>query len=144
MMFSSDRSELRGVFVECWQLQRDGKPLDPLQQMIVSVIEHHPEYHRLLEKRDNLDRDFDPGRGEGNPFLHMSMHIALIEQISTDRPPGIRDCYRRLTRSLGSAHEAEHRMMECLSEALWQAQRNQSMPDESAYLACLQKLSEND
>jgi hypothetical protein len=143
-MFSNDRTELRKVFYDCWKLKQDGKDLDALQQMIASVIEQHPEYHRLLEKTDNLDRDYQLSQGETNPFLHMSMHIALIEQISTNRPDGIRDCHQRLTRSLGSAHEAEHRMMTCLSEAIWQAQRNNTLPDEAAYLACLKNLAEND
>ena len=143
-MFSNDRNELRRVFFDCWQLKQNGKPLDALQQMIAGVIEQHPEYHTLLEKIDNLDRDYHSADGEANPFLHMSMHIALIEQISTDRPPGIRDIHQILARSLDSAHEAEHRMMQCLSEAIWQAQRNNAMPDESAYLACLQKITEND
>ena len=143
-MFCNDRSELRKVFYDCWQQKQDGQALDALQQMIVSVIEQHPEYHSLLEKSDNLDRDYHPAQGETNPFLHMSMHIALIEQISTNRPPGIRDSHRKLTKSLGSPHQAEHRMMDCLSEAIWQAQRNNSMPDEAAYLACLKNLFEND
>jgi len=143
-MFSNDRTELRKVFYDCWQQKQDGQALDALQQMIVSVIEQHPEYHCLLEKGDNLDRDYHPAQGETNPFLHMSMHIALIEQISTDRPPGIRDSHQKLTKSLGSPHQAEHRMMDCLSEAIWQAQRNNSMPDETAYLACLKNLFEND
>ena len=144
MMFSSDRRELRRVFFDCWRLKQDGKALDGLQQMIVSVIEQHPEYHALLESSDNLERDYHATEGETNPFLHMSMHSALIEQISTNRPDGIRDCHQRLTRSLGSAHEAEHRMMDCLSEAIWQAQRTNAMPNEGAYLACLKKLVEND
>ena len=143
-MFSNDRNELRQVFFDCWKLRQDGQPLDALQQMIASVIEQHPEYHGLLEKHDNLDRDFHATDGESNPFLHMSMHIALIEQISTDRPPGIRDIHQQLTRSLVSAHEAEHRMMQCLSEVIWQAQRNNAMPDEAAYLSCLKNLVEND
>ncbi len=143
-MFSNDRNELRRVFFDCWKLKQDGKPLDALQQMIAGVIEQHPEYHGLLQSDDSIGRDYDPSQGETNPFLHMSMHIALIEQISTDRPAGIRDCHQRLTRSLGSVHEAEHRMMQCLSEAIWQAQRNNTAPDEAAYLACLRGLSEND
>ena len=143
-MFSNDRTELRRVFYDCWKLKQEGQALDALQQMIVSVIEHHPEYHRLLETTDSLDTDYLPAEGETNPFLHMSMHIALVEQISTNRPGGIRDCHQRLTRTLGSAHEAEHRMMECLSEAIWLAQRQNTVPDEAAYLECLKKLVEND
>jgi hypothetical protein len=143
-MFSNNRTELRKVFYDCWKLKQTGQVLDALQQMIVSVIEQHPEYHSLLEKDANLDRDYNPAQGETNPFLHMSMHIALIEQVSTNRPEGIRDCHQQLTQSLGSPHEAEHRMMDCLSEAIWQAQRNNSMPDETAYIACLKNLVEND
>lgn len=143
-MFSNDRTELRKVFHDCWKSKQDGQVLDALQHMIVSVIEQHPEYHGLLDKVDNLDKDYDPAQGETNPFLHMSMHIALIEQITTNRPVGIRDCHQLLTQSLGSAHDAEHRMMECLSEAIWQAQRNNAMPDETAYMDCLKNLSEND
>ena len=143
-MFSNDRTELRKVFYDCWKLKQSGQPLDALQQMIAGVIEQHPEYHGLLERESAMERDYHPAEGETNPFLHMSMHIALVEQISTNRPEGIRDCHASLARTLGSAHEAEHRMMECLSEAIWQAQRNNTMPDEAAYLACLKNLVEND
>jgi hypothetical protein len=31
-------------------------------------------------------------------------------------------------------------MMECLGQALWNAQRSNQMPDEAIYLDCLQKL----
>ena len=143
-MFSNDRTELRRMFHDCWELKQQGQTLDPLQRLIVSVIEQHPEYHGLLENSDSLVRDYHPAQGETNPFLHMSMHIALIEQISTDRPSGIRECHQKLTQTLASAHKAEHRMMDCLSEAIWKAQLNNTIPDESAYLACLQNLFEND
>jgi len=143
-MFSNDRTEMRKVFHDCWKSKQDGQVLDALQQMIVSVIEQHPEYHRLLEKVDNLDKDYNPAQGETNPFLHMSMHIALIEQITTNRPAGIRACHQQLTHSLGSVHDAEHRMMECLAEAIWLAQKNNEMPNETAYMDCLKKLTEND
>ena len=142
-MFSNDRTELRKVFFDCWQLKLRDKPLDALQQMIVSIIEQHPEYHPLFEKESNIERDYDINSGETNPFMHMSMHIALAEQISTDRPAGIRAFHQQLSMAFGSAHEAEHRMMECLSEALWHAQRNNTMPDETAYFACLKALAKN-
>ena len=142
-MFSNDRNELRRVFFDCWKLKTEGRPLDAMQQRIADVIEQHPEYHALLQNESNLERDFDPAAGDTNPFLHMSMHIALAEQLATDRPPGIRLRHLQITQLTGSAHEAEHHMMQCLGEVLWQAQRNQRMPDENAYLDCLKSLSEN-
>ena len=139
-MISNDRNQLRKTFFDCWQSHQQGQPLDALQQAIATIIEQHPEYHALFDDPDALQRDYTPEQGETNPFLHMSMHIALHEQISTDRPASIRALYQTLCIQHGSAHEAEHAMMECLGEALWQAQRNNTMPDEQAYLICLNKL----
>ncbi|MCU7811237.1 MAG: DUF1841 family protein, partial [Candidatus Thiodiazotropha sp. (ex Notomyrtea botanica)] len=101
----------------------------------------HPEYHRLLNDADKgLAKEFLPDDGETNPFLHMAMHISLLEQISTDRPPGISELNKRLTQRLGDAHEAEHQLMECLGRMLWEAQSENRMPDEVAYLDCIRRL----
>ena len=143
-MFSKDRADMRKFFQDAWTLKRQGQALEPLQQMIVSVIDQHPEYHKLLQSRASLDKDFDPARGESNPYLHMSMHIALIEQISTDRPEGIQKIYQQLTRLKDSNHAAEHSMMECLAQVIWRAQRDNTPPDEAAYLACLKNLVNTD
>jgi len=116
--------------------------MDPMQEVVANIIELHPEYHHLLESEDSLDQDFSAETGESNPFLHMSMHIALHEQISTNRPAGIYDCYQKLCLTQGDAHGAEHAMMECLGEALWLAQRNQTSPNEAAYLDCLKKIAQ--
>ena len=115
--------------------------MDPMQEVVANIVELHPEYHNLLENEEIVDRDFSAELGESNPFLHMSMHIALHEQISTNRPQGINDCYQKLCILQGGSHDAEHAMMECLGEALWQAQRDQTVPDEAKYLECLKKIS---
>lgn len=141
MMFSQDRNQMRKVFFDCWKAHQEKAPLDVMQQIIVHIIELHPEYHALLKNEAALDKDYTPEHGETNPFLHMSMHIALHEQLSTDRPAGMKAIYQTIIMKQGSAHEAEHLMMECLGEALWLAQRNNTMPDEAAYFECLKKLS---
>lgn len=139
-MYGSDRRNLRQVFTEAWRRHRSGAPLDNLQRVIVGLIEQHPEYHGLLDDPDSLDRDWSIDAGETNPFLHLSMHLGLIEQLQTDRPAGIRAIHQRLGRTYGDPHRAEHRMMECLGAALWQAQRSGTAADERAYLECLQNL----
>lgn len=141
-MFGGDRQTLRRVYADAWQTKQRGEALQPLQRQIVAVIENHPEYHALLDNAaQSLERDFPPEFGETNPFLHMAMHLALAEQLATDRPAGVREIYQKLTSRLGDAHRADHRMMECLGEVLWRAQRDAAAPDESAYLACLKKLA---
>lgn len=141
MMFSQDRNQMRKVFFDCWKAHQEKASLDAMQQIIVHIIELHPEYHALLENEAALNKDYTPEHGETNPFLHMSMHIALHEQLSTDRPTGMKAIYQTIVMKQGSAHAAEHLMMECLGEALWLAQRNNTMPDEAAYFECLKKLS---
>ena len=137
-----DRSSLRRSYVEAWRKRREGAPLEPLQHQIADVVELHPEYHAVLEQDgDALQRDYAPEAGQSNPFLHMGMHLAIREQVSTNRPAGIAAIHAALAARLGSVHEAEHRMIECLGEALWHAQRSGLPPDEAAYLEALRQLS---
>jgi len=49
----------------------------------------------------------------------------------------VRAQHQRLCASLGGVMEAEHAMMDCLAEMIWQAQRTRSAPDPVLYLACL-------
>ncbi|MEN8178657.1 MAG: DUF1841 family protein [Pseudomonadota bacterium] len=140
-MFGNDRQQMRQVFVEAWRKYREGVSMESLEQVVASVVLEHPEYQKLLSDPEQaLHKEFPPKEGESNPFLHMAMHISLQEQISTDRPPGITGLYQRLVQHLGDVHEAEHRLMECLAHMLWEAQANQRMPDEQAYLECVKKL----
>ena len=136
MIFGNDRNQLRRAYADAWKKFQQGLPMEPLEQQIAAVIKAHPEYHKML---DQIDTDWLPEMGETNPFLHMGMHLALGEQISTNRPTGIVDCYHALIKKHRSEHEAEHDMMECLAEALWRAQQQGCMPDETAYLECLKQ-----
>ena len=141
-MFGQDRTQIRNFFLEAWARRRRGEALDPLAAQVVETIEEHPEYHALMDADEEaLHGDFLPEQGGSNPFLHLGMHLAIREQIATDRPPGIRAAYQALCNRLGDAHEAEHAIMDCLGESLWTAQRNGTAPDEQAYLECLQRLA---
>ena len=141
-MFGQDRNQLRQMYIDAWKKHQAGALLQPLESMIAEIIALHPEYHTLLEKGINaVDKDFLPELGEANPFMHMGMHIAIREQLGTDRPTGISTAYKKLLLRLQDAHEVEHQMMECLGQTLWEAQRNNTAPDEARYLLCVQKLA---
>lgn len=140
MLLPNDRTSLRGFYVEAWRKRRAGLPAEPLEVQVADVIELHPEYQPLLEHGAAvLERDWTPGDGATNPFLHMGLHLALREQAATDRPPGIAALHRDLAGRYG-LHEAEHRMADCLAEALWHAQRNNSLPDEVSYMEALRRI----
>lgn len=141
MFYSQSREQMRQLFIDSWSKHLTKAPMEPIEEMVAAVVAEHPEYHRLLEKADAaLSRDFLPEFGESNPFLHMAMHIALREQLSSNRPHGIAEVYRRLLVKHAGPHEVEHHMTECLGQALWRAQRDRKEPDEQAYLECLQRL----
>ena len=140
-MFSNNRNQLRKMFFHSWQKFQSGETLEPLEQIIAQIVQQHPEYHSLLaDEIAHLDKDYTPEMGETNPFLRMSMHIAIVEQLSVDRPAGIKDLYQQLVLKFSDSHEAEHHIMECLGQVMWEAQRNQAMPDDNQYLECLRKL----
>jgi hypothetical protein len=138
---NQSRDELRRVYVESWRKRRAGLPIEPLEAQVADVIALHPEYHAALERgEDALDRDYTPEGGQSNPFLHMGLHLAVRDQIATDRPAGLRKAFENLAQRVGSAHDAEHRIIECLAEAMWEAQRSGRPPDEAAYLQRVLRL----
>ncbi|HET7921156.1 MAG TPA: DUF1841 family protein [Gammaproteobacteria bacterium] len=139
MLQPDSRTDTRQLFFEVWRKLEADAPLSALETIVADVIRQHPEYHPLLagDPATALDRDWRPEGGETNPFLHLGLHIALREQLSIDRPAGIKQAYAKLLAHTGEPHAAEHEMLECLAEALWQAQRAGRLPDEQAYLACL-------
>jgi hypothetical protein len=108
--------------------------------MALSVVQAHPEYHDVLSNPDRYrEREWTPEGGETNPFLHLSVHLAIEEQLSIDQPPGIRAEFERIARTRGDRHEALHAVLECLGETVWRAQRDAAAPDAAAYLDCLRK-----
>jgi len=140
-MFVQDRNEARDYFFQVWDKQKNKLPLEPIEGIISGVILEHPEYHHYLDNKEiSYNNDFSSEQNETNPFLHMGMHIALKEQVNSDRPAGINNIFNKLMTKSVSVHDAEHKMMECLGQSLWEAQRNHTSPDENNYLECLKRI----
>ena len=139
MIFGQDRQELRKMYADAWMKHEAGQPLSPLESQIAAVVAEHPEYQHALSGAE-LDRDFTPEAGRTNPFLHMGLHLGIREQVATDRPHGIAKIHARLAAQQGDPHAAEHRMIDCLAETLWEAQSANRPPDEARYLERLRRL----
>jgi hypothetical protein len=138
-MFTPSSHDVRRFFCEALRKQRAGDILSPMDAIAADWIEQHPEYHDALSDVDAaIARDYSVEGGQANPFLHLSMHLSIAEQISIDQPPGIRAACQALTHKLG-AHEAHHQVMECLGEMIWKSQRDSSPPDTAAYIDCVRK-----
>ena len=140
---SHTREQLRQSYAEAWRKHLAHSPLTPLEAMIADVIGAHPEYQAIVSDMDAAIA-YEPGtsRDVENPFLHMGLHLAVRDQLSIDRPPGVRELHRLLQARYGDVHRAEHALMEALGETLWQAQRAGRAPDEAAYLALVRRRLE--
>ena len=140
MIFGTDRNELRQMYVDAWRKSCAGEILSPLEAQIAQVIQDHPEYQPAMSA-DTLDESFLPEGGKTNPFLHMGLHLAVREQVATNRPAGIAAVFELLRKKSGDRHAAEHQALDCLAEALWAAQNSNTAPDEQAYLESLRRLA---
>jgi len=136
-----DRESLRAAWREAWRRRMEGLPLEPLQAQMADLVGMHPEYQpQMLPAPAVAAGDAGAAHDGGNAFLHLSLHLALREQLATNRPAGIAQVHQRLSAALRDPHAAEHRMIEVLGQTLWDAQRAGRMPDERQYLEALRRL----
>jgi hypothetical protein len=138
-MFTPSSHDVRRFICEAFRKQRAGEILTPMDAIAADWIAQHPEYEEVLGDAESaIARDYSVDGGQPNPFLHLSMHLSIAEQVSIDQPPGIRAACQALTHKLG-AHDAHHEIMECLGEMIWASQRNSAAPDTAAYVECVRK-----
>lgn len=140
ILFTPTKDDVRRFFRETWRKHRAAELLTPIEALALDWIIEHPEYHGELAYPED-DSEYRIEDGRTNPFLHLSMHLAITEQLSIDQPPGIRAAYERLVLRHGDEHRAAHAVMECLGEVVWTAQRaGQALPPDemsARYLECL-------
>ena len=141
-MFNPSRDDVRRFFCDARRKQREAAPLTPLEAIAVDWIGRHPEYHALLDDPERaLRAGFPPDGGQENPFLHLSLHLSVVEQVGIDQPPGIRDAWQALLRATGDEHAAARRAIEALAETVWEAQRDRSPPSNERYLERLRRAA---
>jgi len=139
-MFAPSQLDVRRFFCGAARKLREGAPLTPLEDVAARWIGQHPEYAaELADEAAALDAVYAAEAGRGNPFLHLSMHLSISEQVQIDQPRGIRQAFELLAAKLGSAHDAQHEVMECLGRMLWESQRSGRPPDGEAYIDCVRR-----
>ena len=133
-MFNPSRDQVRQFFCAAWKKHLERLPLVGAEVAAADIAARHPEYHALLaDSAGALEKEWTPEGGQMNPFLHLSLHLAIHEQVSIDQPPGIRAAFNRL-RAKMEHHVAEHVLVECLGESIWRAQRAGGPLDAADYV----------
>ena len=108
-VFNPSRDEARRFLIDAWAKYRARQPLTGLESLAAGLVAMHPEYHATFEHPEqHVECDYSPETGDINPFLHLSLHLALAEQLAIDQPPGIRAEFERIRSARGDEHEALH------------------------------------
>ncbi|MES2238495.1 MAG: DUF1841 family protein [Pseudomonadota bacterium] len=138
-MYNPSRDQARQFLIDAWHKRRAATPATPLETLAADLIDSHPEYHALLEADDALTNEWMPEHGETNPFLHLSLHLAVEEQLAINQPTGITPLFSQLLARHNDRHTALHVVLDCLGETMWRAQRDAQPLDSNAYLDCLRR-----
>jgi hypothetical protein len=139
-LFNPSRDEVRTFFFDAWTKFKQNLALTDLEKIALGVMHMHPEYHGILDASEQFkNQEYFPEFGETNPFLHMSLHLSILEQISINQPIGIASIYESLKFKYQNEHNAQHDILECLGEVIWQAQRNNTALDANYYVQLLQQ-----
>ncbi|HEY8857433.1 MAG TPA: DUF1841 family protein, partial [Rugosibacter sp.] len=140
-MYNPSRDQARQFLIDAWHKRRETTPATPLEILAADLIDLHPEYHALLEAADALTSEWTPENGEANPFLHLSLHLAIEEQLAINQPTGITPLFNQLLAHYNDRHTTLHVVLDCLGETMWRAQRDAQPPDSNAYLDCLRRAA---
>ena len=139
-MFTPSREEVRKFFSTAWQKHCARAPLTAMESLAADIVQVHPEYQGTLVTEEMATQlEFPVENGAMNPFLHLSLHLAVEEQLSIDQPPGLRAQFERILSRTGDRHAATHAVLDCLGQTVWRSQREGTPLDAMAYLECLQK-----
>jgi len=137
-LFNPSRDQVRQFFFDTWAKYKHRQTLTDLEAIALQVIQMHSEYHSVLDAPEHFkEQAYFPEMGETNPFLHMSLHLSVLEQIAINQPLGITSTYQSLKVKHGNEMDAQHDLMDCLAETIWQAQRTSQPPDGNAYSDCI-------
>ncbi len=138
-LFNPSRDQVRQFFFDAWAKYKKQQALTDLEAIALQVMQMHPEYHLVLDAPDRyMEQAYFPEMGETNPFLHMSLHLSVLEQVAINQPIGIAEIYQALKMKHGNEADAQHDLMDCLAESIWQAQRNGQPPNSETYMHCMQ------
>ena len=144
-MFSPSQHDVRRFFCQVHAKARDHLPMTAMELAAADWVVQHPEYHaELADVEAALAAVYDVDAGRTNPFLHLSMHLSISEQVSIDQPRGIKQAVELLSARCGSLHDAHHAVMECLGEMMWTSQRSGLPPDGQRYIEAVRRCATRD
>jgi hypothetical protein len=123
-----------------WEASNQGIPLhDEEHQRLAEVLQQHPQYHNAWEFADQIE-DVEYVIDGVNPFLHVTFHSIIENQLATGDPPEVRAALQRLLRKRLSRHDAIHRLAQVFTEELFPVLKQDRPFNQERYVRKLRKL----
>jgi hypothetical protein len=125
-----------------WQVAKSGDldVLDGEERRIgEAMLEHQDEYFNQFEMADVLgDHEFDP-ESETDPFLHITFHTIVENQLDAREPVEAYQFYNSMRKKKVSRHDAIHLIGAILAPLILSTMQQKSPFDLENYKALLKK-----
>jgi hypothetical protein len=131
------RSQRRKI-QEVWQKAKEEEELSREEDRLAKILLEHREYQEIWEKIPlNPERE----TGGVNPYLHVSLHLAIENQIVEENP---RQVNRYLSKKLAQGidrHKIIHEIAAIFCESLFDTLKYQKPFDRIRYIQRLEEMS---
>ncbi|AGF49226.1 DUF1841 family protein [Candidatus Kinetoplastidibacterium galati] len=138
-MFNPSLDQARYFFIEVWNKHKLSKTLTPIEKTTIACILEHPQFYKDLDNKESIKNSYNSNFPESNPFLHLSMHLAISEQLLIDQPCGIKAAYNKLITS-NDPHTAIHKIIKCLTLTIQYSQTHRLELDSNKYMNLIKDL----
>jgi hypothetical protein len=135
------RQAFRRTVYHIWSMLQAGliDEMNEAEYGIARILLEHPEYEDFFENEEILDgQKFDAG-SKGNPFLHISFHKMVQDQLEAGRPEEATLFLEFMEEKGYDRHEVIHAIMKILTILISEAMQNRQSLDVDRYRSILEQ-----
>lgn len=123
-----------------WEVSAlDQESLSKEDQLLVEIMQLHPDYYDLWENLDEV-ADEEIERDGTNPVVHVLIHQIVENQIADQEPPETVETLDQLMQQGASRHEAVHKIGEVLVGDMTEMLQSNRIFDNQRYVQSLRQL----
>jgi hypothetical protein len=135
IMRESNRQRLH----EVWVAAKAGRPLAGEEAAYAKAMLDHPEYHNAWEFADQVGAAEYVVDG-ANPFLHITVHVIIENQLAQGDPPEVAKTLERLLGQGMGRHGAIHAIAAAFMEVAFPAFQGREPFNTKRYIKKVRRL----
>ena len=135
---SANREHLHFLWEKAKNNDLDGLN-DEDRRLAETMLQHEDEFFNVFEFADVLhDREFNPDT-DVNPFLHITIHTVVENQLAAKDPIEVFQFYNALRKKKCSRHDTIHLIGAILVPLMFDTMKNKTPFDNDRYVSMLKK-----